>query len=550
MAKKNTGSAAKSAFRINKLIVYPVSLVMLAVIIISFINQKMFATIMSGLMNGFVNNFKWIVGPTILLMIITGIIMYAHPIGKIRLGGVNAKPKFSNFSYWGLCICSTIATGIVFYGVVQPLTFFEQPWAGWGKPESTSAAVHALAENNLEWAWGQYIAYTIWAIVLGIAIHNLRQPTKVSSFLFVFTGKEVKKGWNIFVDLLTIIGIIAGVTCSLGTGTMQMSAGLNQVFGIDVNRVLWLIVEAVVVIGFLLMSVGGIAKGIKVVTDQNFNLYIIVLIVMALFGPTLYIFDMFVQSTGLTANNFISMLTYDGGTDGNKAVISWQIWQFVSCACFAPITGLFLAKVSYGRTVREVVTGVWIVPSLFNCVWFVVFGSIAFDMQKNGTFDLWASLQKEGMEATMFEMFKQFPFGTVLCVVFLVVIYLSFVTLASSATTTASYASMITVRDVREDEEPPMYMKTYWALIMAACAYVMISYAGIDGAKSFATIGGLPTIVMEFMAGMAVYRIPKVLHRYADKKTLRIGEALGDTFSEEEMAKLAEEQETLVSAQQ
>ncbi|MFV0363283.1 MAG: BCCT family transporter [Suipraeoptans sp.] len=517
----NKPTKQESAFRINWAMVLPIGIIMLAVIALSFINQDAFAKVMSALVDAEVVNFKWIVGPTVLLMIVTAIVVWIHPMGKIKLGGTEAKPLFKTFSYWGLTICSTIATGIVFYGVVQPLTYFEQPWPGWGEPESATAAVRALAQNNLEWAWGQYAAYTIWAIVLGIAIHNLKQPMKVSSFFYVLRGKKAGKGLNTVIDIMTLIGIVAGVTCSLGTGTMQISAGLKAVFGIDVTNVTWLIVEAIIVVGFLLMSVGGIAKGIKVITDRNFNLYIIVLIIMALFGPTLYIFDMFIESTGMTFQTLIQSLTYTGGADGNTMPIYWMIWQFVSCACFAPITGLFLAKVSRGRTIKEIVTGVWIVPSLFNCIWFVVFGSIAFDMQTSGQFDLWGSIESLGMEQTMFELFKQFPGGIVLCVVFLIVIYLSFVTLASSATTTASFVSMIPKREVSDDEEPPMYMKTFWALLMALSAYVMISFAGITGAKSFAMIGGMPTIVLEFLAAIAVFRIPKMLKKHSCVKEVK-----------------------------
>ncbi len=155
---------------------------------------------------------------------------------------------------------------------------------------SPAAAVKALAQNNLEWAWGQYAQYGIFAMALGIAIYNYKQPSRASSFLYLINGKPANKKINNIVDILCLFGIVSGVTCSLGTGTMQISAGLNSIFGIEPSKFVWLIVEIIIVAGFLLMSIGGIAKGIKIITDRNLELYILVLIFVIGFGPTLYVF--------------------------------------------------------------------------------------------------------------------------------------------------------------------------------------------------------------------------------------------------------------------
>jgi glycine betaine transporter len=500
----------KSVFLLNKKIFWPILIVMALIIALSFINQEGFATVIGALVNNEVKGFKWYVGPIVLFMFITQVVMLVSPMGRIKLGGKDAKAKFNTFSYWGLCICSSIAIGIVFYGVAQPLEFFMDPYESWGvEAGSAAAAVKAIAQTNLEWAWGQYAAYGIYAMAIGVAMYNFAQPARVSSLLYLVNGKPANSKLCLAVDIICVFGIICGVSCSLGAGTMQMAAGLNTVFGISVNRLLWLIVEIVVVAGFLLMSVGGIAKGIKIVTDRNLELYIVILIVVCAFGPTLYIFDMFTESTGVTFGTMIQSITYTGGIDGNDRAINWQIWQYVSCECFAPITGLFFAKISYGRSLKEVVAGTMVIPAVFTAFWFAAFGSYAFDLQTSGALDVWAKFQELGMEATMFEVFKTLPGGIIWCAIFLVVIYISFVTLASSATTSAAYVTTITTRPISEDEEPPMWIKCTWGAIMAASAFIFISFAGINGAKSIANIGGMPAVLLGGVSAYCVWQISK-----------------------------------------
>lgn len=504
-----------TAFKLNKVIFWPIIIIMGTIIALSFINQEGFAKVITATLNAEVFGFKWYVGPIVLFMFITQVIMIFHPIGKVKLGGEEAEAKFKTFSYWGMCICTTIAIGIVFYGVVQPLTYFMEPWPSWGvDPQSPAAAVKALAQNNLEWAWGQYAAYGIYAMTIGVAMYNYQQPARVSSLLYLINGKPANSKLNTVVDILCLFGIVSGVTCSLGAGTMQVSAGLHSVFGIEINQFTWLIVEIVIVAGFLLMSVGGIAKGIKIVTDQNLRLYIVVLVFVVAVGPTLYIFDMFTESTSMTFGTFIQSICYTGGIDGNDQAVMWMVWQFVSCACFAPIVGLFLAKISYGRTLKEIAIGTMLIPALFTCIWFVTFGSLAFNMQTSGSFDIWGSMQELGMEATMFEVFKQLPGGIIWCVVFFVVIYISFVTLASSSTTTAAMVSTTQLRTIGEDEEPPLWMKVIWGVIMAASAYVFISFAGINGAKSMALIGGMPSVLLGGVATVCVWKISRLKNHH------------------------------------
>ena len=492
----------KSPFIVNKAVFFPLVILMVGILAISFINQDAFATVIGGILNAEVIDLKWTVGPIILFMLLVAVVLAVCPASKKKLGGPDAVAEYSNFSYWGMCVCSTIAIGIVFWGVAYPMTYYMEPWAGWGvEPGTPEAAVKAIAQTNLEWS-GQYVLYGMFGLAMGISMYNYGQPTRTSSFLFLLRGKPAGNVVNIIIDILCVFGIIAGVTCSLGTGTMQLASGLDAIFGIEPSKMTWLLVEAIVVVGFILMSNAGIAKGIRIVTDQNLRIYYALMILMVIIGPTLYIFDMATESTGYLLNNFIGDITYTGGINGDDSPIFWMIWLYVSAVAFAPIVGLFMAKISYGRTIREMVVGAMLVPALVNAAWFIIFGATAIHWQNTGEMDIYAAMQEVGVEGAMWQFFSHLPAGKFFQIVFWIVIIISFVTLASSSTTTASFTSMVATREVSNEEEPPIWMKTVWGLIMAVSAFVFISYAGINGAKSMALIGGMPTL---FLAALAAF---------------------------------------------
>lgn len=500
----------RNPYKLNVAVFAPVVIIMVIIIAISFINQDAFATMIGGILTGEVVSTKWIVGPIILFLIIASAILCVHPIGHVRIGGTEAKPTYKRFSYWSMCVCSTIAIGIVFWGVAYPMTYYMTPYMNWGvEPGTPEAAVRAVAQTNLEWC-GQYCLYMIFGIAMAVAIYNYGQPERTSSFLYLLKRKPVNNGVNILVDIICVFGIVAGVTCSLGVGTMQMSSGLNIIFGIDISKALWLIVIMGVIAGFILMSIGGIARGIKIVTDQNLRLYYIVMGAMIIIGPTLYILDMLFESTGYMLSNGIEMITYNGGINGDTLPIFWMIWLYVSAAAFAPIVGLFMAKISYGKKIKEMVIGGMLVPAIINLIWFSIFGGAAIHWQETGKFDIWGAISDLGLEAAMWKFFGNLPGGIFLWgIVFFIVIYLSFVTLAASSTTSAALTAMVATRKVSETEEPPVWVKVVWGAIMGISAYIFISYAGIDGAKSMALIGGMPSIILAGIAGICVYRIPK-----------------------------------------
>jgi len=503
---ENQSKKSPFNFKLNNIVFWPPFAFLILVVILSFANQEAFATGTKGIVMWLIQTVGWSVGLTMTILWIVAIVLVVHSAGKRKLGGPDAKPKFKTWAWFGMVLCSSIAIGVVFWGVAEPMNHFAVTAKEWGlEPFSPDAAIKSMAQTNLEW-YGQYILYAIFAVVVGLACFNYGQPMMISSFMFFAKGRPLSAAARHTVDILCVIAIVSGVACSLGTGTMQITSGLNQLLGVPINKLTWLLVITAVVVAFVGTSYSGIAKGIRFLGEHNLNLFLIVLAIIFALGPTQYILSMTVESTAYMIQNFLVDINFTGYIHGQEWPIFWPIWLFVSAAAFAPMVGMFMATISYGRSIREVIIGCAFLPGLFNLVWFNVFGSTAFRMQTSGEFDIWGKIQTLGLESAMFEFFASFPFGSVLVYVFLVVIFISFVTLANAVTTSVSIITTDTSTDVLGKGEPAGVVKITWGVLMGITAYIFISFAGIEGAKMAALIGGFPILLLTLFVAFCICR--------------------------------------------
>lgn len=486
----------KERVKLNKPVFWVPLIVMVGMVILSFVNVDAFASITGKGTTWISNNTMWFVCLGMIFMVTFLFLFLFLPIGKKRIGGPDAKSRYKNIPWFAMVLCGSIGSGIIFWGVGQPMTYFMEVAKDWGmEPGSTDAAVKAIAQCSWEWA-AQYCFYAFYAVALGIAAFNHAQPLRVSSFAYLATGREPSTWVKLLIDILCVTCIIASVTCSLGNGIMQLSSGLNIIAGVEISKVLWLIVAIAVVAAFILTSVSGVDKGISKLANFNFYSYAIILVLIFVIGPGKYVLSLATESMSYLVGNIFETAGYTGVLDGVSWTKDWPFWQFVGAAGFAPIFGIFFAKISYGRTIKEVVIGVGLLPALFNIIWFCIFGGYAFHLQTTGQYDVWGNIVAKGAEASMFDLLAQLPLGKVFVVVFWVIIFISFVTMANSVTTSAAIVTTQTKINKDGDGEPPALIKFIWGIVMGATAYTFISFAGIAGAKSAINLFDFPLFVM------------------------------------------------------
>lgn len=483
----------KKKNRINHVVFWPPFIVLVGALILSLVNNSAFTKAVNAAYGWIAHWFDWLYLLVALACVVILIIALCSPWRNIRFGGRDAKPKFSIWQWFTMSLCSSIGIGIVFWGVAEPIQLLSAP-AEEIEAFSGEAVMFSMSNTYLHWTFTIYAIYIIAAIPIGLAVYNYKQNMTIGSGLYFLLGEKMSKG-NIakLIDALCVFALAGGIATSMGQGIMQITSGFGYISPIEPSTFVWLLVAAGIVIAFTISSATGLDKGMNWLSSQNVKLYFIVMIFILIVGPTSYILKLGVQGTGEYIQNFFHLHTYLGvDHKGEDWADWWTVFYWAVWFSYAPVAGIFLTRISYGRTIKEFLLVNMIAPAIFGILWFTIFGGTAINMQLSGTVDIADALNVKGLESAVFEFFKGLPLGSILIVVFLIIIIISFITTADSMT--SSIAILTTSGFAVEDNEPPLYQKVMWGIIMGTLAWVMICFAGVDGTKMLATLATFPIL--------------------------------------------------------
>lgn len=508
-------------------------------IAIGTVNGDSFITMLNAVFSSLMVNGGWLISLGTLGFIVFLLIIIFHPIGNVKLGGKDAKPEYSLWNWFAISLCAGIGTGIVFWGPVEPLKFAVQPQASTGIVGGTrDAVIWALSKSYLHWSFAPYAEYAIFGVIIAFAFYNLGASFSVSAGFTPLLGETAEKKWfRGTIDSLTAFAITGGCAGSLGYGLLQISSGLNTLFGIPKGTWTYIIICLAIVVTFTISSISGMNKGIRWLSDKNAWMFMGLMILAFLFGPGQWICNLFVESIGDFLGGFVQNITaVSAFNDAGQAVGSvwhkssemwsqwWDQYYFVDFLSFGPIVGLFSIKLAKGRTLREYVVMNWAVPAIFGIIWFAIFGGLALDIQYNysayagvinlqGCASLFDYMQQFGNEAMMLKVIEVIPFSSVLKPLVLLLVVLSFVTMADSTTSTVSLMSIVDNKGV---EEAPIGIKLFWAIIMGAASLIFTLTGSIDGIKIVKTIAGFPILIMGI--AMVVMFIIYIIKHGRDKE--------------------------------
>lgn len=508
-------------------------------IAIGTVNGDSFITMLNAVFSSLMVNGGWLISLGTLGFIVFLLIIIFHPIGNVKLGGKDAKPEYSLWNWFAISLCAGIGTGIVFWGPVEPLKFAVQPQASTGIVGGTrDAVIWALSKSYLHWSFAPYAEYAIFGVIIAFAFYNLGASFSVSAGFTPLLGETAEKKWfRGTIDSLTAFAITGGCAGSLGYGLLQISSGLNTLFGIPKGTWTYIIICLAIVVTFTISSISGMNKGIRWLSDKNAWMFMGLMILAFLFGPGQWICNLFVESIGDFLGGFVQNITaVSAFNDAGQAVGSvwhkssemwsqwWDQYYFVDFLSFGPIVGLFSIKLAKGRTLREYVVMNWAVPAIFGIIWFAIFGGLALDIQYNysayagvinlqGCASLFDYMQQFGNEAMMLKVIEVIPFSSVLKPLVLLLVVLSFVTMADSTTSTVSLMSIVDNKGV---EEAPIGIKLFWAIIMGAASLIFTLIGSIDGIKIVKTIAGFPILIMGI--AMVVMFIIYIIKHGRDKE--------------------------------
>ncbi|WZY01035.1 BCCT family transporter [Bacillus sp. FSL W7-1360] len=435
-----------------------------------------------------------------------GIYLIFSPYGKIKLGKPDEEPEYNYLTWFAFLFTAGMGIGLVFWGAAEPLShFFSPPYAA---PETKQAAAEAMRYSIFHWGIHPWAIYAVVALTLAYFQYRKDEPALFSSTFRPLIGHRVTGPIGKLIDVFVVFATVFGTATSLGFGAAQITAGIRYVFPQlqDFNVYIFQVVVIVIVtILFSLSAATGIDKGIRILSNLNVRLAIILMTFILFLGPTSHIMGVFTQGIGSYAQNFFGMsFAMDIYDPKSSWVQDWTIFYWAWWISWAPFVSAFIARVSRGRTIREFVIGVIALPSLFGTLWFSVFGGSSLYFESIGR-DLYSHMQESGTEMALFSLLEQFPLTFVISIIAVLLICSFFITSADSATV------VLGMQTTGGNLNPPGIVKFIWGLIISGTATVLLitggkAGTGLTALQTASIIGAFPFAVIIILMIVSLFK--------------------------------------------
>ena len=441
--------------------------------------------------------FGWFMIAGVAAMLAFSIYLAIGPYAKVKLGPDDSEPDYSTLSWFAMLFSAGMGIGLLYYGVAEPLTHYLQPPRGLA-PESQAAAQQAMNITFHHYGFSPWAVYAV--LGLGLAYFGFRRdlPLTMRSLFQPLLGERIHGGLGHTVDTLAVLGTVFGVATSLGFGVMQINAGMATVFGWDLSTRNQMILIAVITLAATGSVAAGLDSGIQRISQVNINLAALLLGFVFLAGPTTLLLSAYVENVGHYVQTLIDTLLWSGTYEGGQWLSDWTLFYWAWWISWSPFVGMFIARISRGRTIREFVLGVLLVPSMVSFLWFTVFGNTAIELERAGA-GLGAVVQ-EDFSSALFVLLEQFPLATVTSVVTTLVVGLFFVTSSDSG---SFVVDMLTSGG---STDTPVQTRVFWAVSEGAVAAALLLSGGLAALQAAAISTGLPFLVVLLLAAWSLLR--------------------------------------------
>ena len=495
---------------INKKVFFPPAIFFTVVVILGAVFPEGFGSVCNTILGFITEKLGWlfVVGAIILLIFCfwAGFSKY----GKIKLGGPKAKPKMTMFQWFAVSFTSSLAIGVSYWCVAEPMTYFPNPPTFLGLDGGTvEAAEAAMRYSYLHWSLVPFAIYSSAGIAIAFMFYNAKRPFRVSSALYPILGDRSDGNIGSAVDCIAIFAMVGGIATSLGLGTMQIAGGLEYAFGIDSGIVTLTIIIVVMTVIYTFIATTGVHNGIKHVGTFNMYLYFALLIFVFVCSPMRSIVENIIEEVGDYLFNFIPMVTETDPIRQTGWSESWTIFYWAWWLAFAPLTGLFMVRLAEGRTVRQFVIVNLIAPSSFIFIWFGTFGTAGiFSDMFDGT-NIGAQIQELGSSIAGFALLHELPVPIISSIVLLILIALSFNTQAEAVSYTLSSMTTVGFDEDGNEKEPPKAVTVFWGVAMAVFTLIMLYTGGTDSLNAVQTsvvVVGLPIVFLQIIMAYSYYK--------------------------------------------
>jgi choline/glycine/proline betaine transport protein len=470
--------------KFNKAVFYPASLVILLLMIITVSAPNLAKSLFADIQNAITANGSWFYVLTV--AIILGFVLYLSlsRFGSVKLGPDHATPDYSLGTWISMLFAAGMGIGLMFFGVAEPIMHYLSPPTA--EQGSLEAIKEAMKITFFHWGFHAWAIYAIVALVLAYFSYRHKLPLTLRSALHPIIGDKIYGWQGHLVDIFAVVSTVFGVATSLGLGASQVNAGLNYLFEFDVSQTNQVIIMVVITALASVSVATGLDKGIKILSEANMLLAIALLAFIFILGPSVFLLQAYVQNVGAYLSEIVSNTFNLFAYEKKSWIGGWTIFYWGWWLAWAPFVGLFIARISKGRTIREFVLGVMVVPTAFTLLWMTVFGNSAIYMVVEQGAQQVANMVSENSSVALFVFLEQFPWSTILTVLSVAMIVIFFVTSCDSG------AMVIDMLCSNGENDTPVWQRLFWAVSVGVVAATLSLVGGLEALQTMTIASALP----------------------------------------------------------
>jgi len=489
--KTSPGPEAHRRIQVNPPVFVISAVLILAFALFGALFPKQAGRVFDTLQTGIVQDFGWFYIAAVAAFLIFVLFLMLSRYGDVKLGPDESEPEYSYLSWFAMLFSAGMGIGLLFFGVAEPVQHYALPPVGEGR--TIASARQAMVLTFFHWGLHAWAIYIVIGLALAYFAFRRGLPLTLRSALFPLIGNRIHGPIGHAIDIFAVLGTMFGIATSLGFGVLQVNAGFAYLFGLPVSAPVQLVLIAVIT-GLATLSAGtGLDKGVKRLSELNIILAIALLAFVLVAGSTVFLLQAFVQNIGAYLGAVVQRTFRMYAYEPNAWLGKWTLFYWGWWISWSPFVGMFIARISRGRTIREFVTGVLLVPVLFTFLWMTVFGNTAIALDLSGAAPIVQTVT-DNLPVALFEVLQQLPFSVVASGLATLLVITFFVTSADSG---ALVIDMITSGAA---PNPPVWQRIFWAICAGVVAAVLLLAGGLQALQTAALASALPfAVVMLFI---------------------------------------------------
>ncbi len=469
---------------LTRAVAYPGLFVLLFLSLLCAIFPTQMGSILNSIQSWIYENLSWVYILLVSFFLIFLMVMAFSKIGNIRLGADNSSPQHSFFSWIAMLFAAGMGIGLMYFGVAEPMSHYVNP----ALPNVANPAKEAQLATFFHWGLHAWSVFAVMGLILAYFSFRYKLPLSIRSGLYPLLKQRINGPIGNIVDVFALVSTFFGIATSLGFGVVQLNAGLVHLGIVEESSFLFqCIIIATVSSVAIASAAAGVNKGVKRLSEINLTLAVLLLIFVLVLGPTTFLLSAFSEGVGYYINRFADLTfnTFAFEIDGRGWFTSWTVMYWAWWISWAPFVGLFIARISKGRTIREYILAVLLVPSLFIFLWMTVFGNGAIYIDSHGANGALSAIAHYP-DILLFTFFEQFPLTTPLCVLALMMIAVFFVTSADSG--------ILVMNSISSGNKPnaPAWQNAFWGVLLAAISMALLYAGGLGSLQTMTLISALP----------------------------------------------------------